>query len=96
VGPQWKVYEESPMSRTGLILRPVSAARVAHALGQNPDPGENLETMLDLGRWQPDVCVLGCVAGSDLHCVAGSDTVLWALCCGLCCGPFIQCKRNTV
>jgi hypothetical protein len=56
VRPQWKVCEESPMSRTGLILRPVSAARVAAApaLGQNPDPGENLETMLDLGRWQPD------------------------------------------
>jgi hypothetical protein len=53
-GPQWKVYDEYPMLRTGLILRPVSAARVAHALGQNPDPDENLETMLDLGRWQQD------------------------------------------
>jgi hypothetical protein len=39
------------MSRTGLILRPVSAARVAHALGQNQDPGQILEIMLDLGRW---------------------------------------------
>jgi hypothetical protein len=34
VGHQWKVYEESPMSRTGLILRPVPVARVTHALGQ--------------------------------------------------------------
>jgi O-methyltransferase involved in polyketide biosynthesis len=42
------------MSRTGLILRPVSAARVAHALDQNPDQDENVETMLDLGRWQPN------------------------------------------
>jgi hypothetical protein len=51
VGPQSKVYEESPMSPTGLILRPVSVARVAHALGQNPDLGGNLEAMLDqLGK----------------------------------------------
>ena len=54
VGPQWKIYEESPMSRMGLILRPVSVVRAAQSLDQNPDPGDSLETMRDLGRWQPD------------------------------------------
>ena len=50
VGPQWRMYDETSMSRTGLILRPVSAVRVAQALGQSPDPGDSPDTMLDLGR----------------------------------------------
>ena len=54
VGPQWRMYEETSMSRTGLILRPVSAVRIAQALGRSPDPGDSPDTMLDLGRWQPD------------------------------------------
>jgi hypothetical protein len=38
----------------GLIMRPVSVVRVAQALDQNPDPGDSLDTMRDLGRWQLD------------------------------------------
>ena len=50
----WKVYEETPMQHTGLTLRLIPAARVAEALGQDPDPTAAPDAVKDLGRWQPD------------------------------------------
>jgi hypothetical protein len=50
----WKVDEETQMKHTGLTLRLIPAARVAEALGQDPDPNADPDTVKDLGRWQPD------------------------------------------
>ena len=48
---RWKLFEESSLKSTGLILRPVSATSVARARGQST---EGLEGEQDLERWQPD------------------------------------------
>ena len=50
----WKVYEETQMQHTGLTLRLIPAARVAEALGHDPDPNADPDAVKDLGRWQPD------------------------------------------
>jgi ribonuclease HI len=50
----WTAYEETQMQHTGLTLHLIPAARVAEALGQDPDPTADPDAVKDLGRWQPD------------------------------------------
>jgi hypothetical protein len=48
IGRRWKMFEESSLRSTGLVLRPVSTASVAQARRQ---PTDDLESEQDLGRW---------------------------------------------
>ena len=51
IGRRWKMFEESSLRSTGLVLRPVSTTSVAQARRQ---PTDDPESEQDLGRWQPD------------------------------------------
>ena len=74
IGRRWKMFEESSLKNTGLVLRPVSTISVAQALRQ---PTDNPESEQDLGPWQPDrilvsserkkIAILDLCRPSDVH-----------------------------
>jgi hypothetical protein len=67
VGPEWKMYEETPISRTGLVLRPPALATIDQLGMRQPDwilvsDERKMIAILDLCRpsdvlpscsWQP-------------------------------------------
>ena len=58
-GPNWTLFEEVRMGQLGLMQRPVSSSRVAHALNRSPDASGRGD---DLGSWQPDWVIV-----SEVH-----------------------------
>ena len=69
IGHRWKMFEESSLRSTGLVLCPVSTTSVAQARRQ---PTDDPESEQDLGRWQPDWIIFS----SELKKIAILD-----LCC---------------
>jgi ribonuclease HI len=54
IGRKWKMFEETCMKSTGLILSPVSAASIAQARQRLVERDVDSESMCNLDRWQPD------------------------------------------
>ena len=51
VGPEWRIYEETPMARTGLVLRPTALTTIDQATaGLGPGVGRMMAT----GFYFPD------------------------------------------